>query len=130
MSISAPPPYVQRDFPLARLATVRTGGPAELFARAGSEAQLLELLAWAQAAQAPVAVVGSGSNLLVADEGVPGLVLKLGGSWRGSSRRGRGALSAAGEPACRRWPRTPLVPASRASSSASTSPAPWAARCG
>jgi UDP-N-acetylenolpyruvoylglucosamine reductase len=79
VSAPEPPPYVQRDFPLARLATVRTGGLAELFARAGSEAQLLELLAWAQAAQAPMAVVGSGSNLLVADEGVPGIVLKLEG---------------------------------------------------
>jgi UDP-N-acetylenolpyruvoylglucosamine reductase len=71
------PSSVQRDFPLARLATVRTGGPAELFARVGDEAQLLELLAWAHATRVPVAVVGSGSNLLVADEGVPGLVLKL-----------------------------------------------------
>ncbi|MGH2853235.1 MAG: FAD-binding protein, partial [Solirubrobacteraceae bacterium] len=79
MSAPTPPPYVQRDYPLARLATVRTGGPAELFARAGSEAQLLELLTWAHAAQAPVAVVGSGSNLLIADEGVGGLVLKLEG---------------------------------------------------
>ncbi len=69
---SAPPlASVQRDFPLARLATVRTGGPAELFARVGAPPQLLELLAWAHAAQVPVAVVGSGSNLLVADEGVP-----------------------------------------------------------
>ena len=41
---------VQRDFPLARLTTVRTGGAAEFFARAASEAQLLELLAWAQRA--------------------------------------------------------------------------------
>jgi UDP-N-acetylenolpyruvoylglucosamine reductase len=73
------PPSVQRDFPLARLATVRTGGPAELFARVGSEARLLELLGWARAAQTPVAVVGSGSNLLIADEGVSGLVLKLEG---------------------------------------------------
>ncbi|MGH2855780.1 MAG: UDP-N-acetylmuramate dehydrogenase, partial [Solirubrobacteraceae bacterium] len=38
-----------------------------------------ELLTWAHAAQAPVAVVGSGSNLLIADEGVGGLVLKLEG---------------------------------------------------
>ncbi len=77
MTTPSAPSAVQRDFPLARLATVRTGGSAELFARAGSEAQLLELLAWAHVAQVPVAVVGSGSNLLVADEGVPGLVLKL-----------------------------------------------------
>jgi UDP-N-acetylmuramate dehydrogenase len=68
---------VQLDFPLARLATVRTGGAGELFARAGSEEQLLQLLAWAAAGALAVSVVGSGSNLLIADEGVSGLVLKL-----------------------------------------------------
>ncbi len=72
-----PPVGVRAQAPLARLTTVRTGGPAEWFARAGSIAQLLELLAWALAAKVEVAVVGSGSNLLVADEGVRGLVLKL-----------------------------------------------------
>jgi len=71
------PSIVQRDFPLARMATVRTGGDAEYFARAGSNAQLRELLGWARAARVPVAVVGSGSNLLIADEGVKGLVVKL-----------------------------------------------------
>jgi len=71
------PSIVQRSFPLARMATVRTGGEAEYFARAGSGAQLRELLGWAKATGAPVAVVGSGSNLLIADEGVRGLVMKL-----------------------------------------------------
>ena len=71
------PSIVQRDYSLARLATIRTGGEAEYFARAGSNAQLRELLAWAKAANVPVAVVGSGSNLLIADEGVRGLVIKL-----------------------------------------------------
>lgn len=71
------PSIVQRDFPLARLATIRTGGEAEYFARAGSNAQLRELLVWAWAVGAPIAVVGSGSNLLIADEGVRGLVVKL-----------------------------------------------------
>jgi UDP-N-acetylenolpyruvoylglucosamine reductase len=71
------PAAVRPDFPLARLTTVRTGGAAEYFARAGGEAELLELLVWARAAGAPVSVVGSGSNLLVADEGVAGLVVKL-----------------------------------------------------
>jgi UDP-N-acetylmuramate dehydrogenase len=59
------------------MATIRTGGDAEYFARAGSGAQLRELLAWARAADVAVAVVGSGSNLLIADEGVRGLVIKL-----------------------------------------------------
>jgi UDP-N-acetylenolpyruvoylglucosamine reductase len=76
-TVPEPPPGVQRDYPLARLATVRTGGSARLFARAGSEAQLLELLAWARDTDTPIEVVGSGSNLLIADEGVDGLVVKL-----------------------------------------------------
>jgi UDP-N-acetylmuramate dehydrogenase len=77
MSPSELPARVERDFPLARLTTVRTGGRAEFFARAGSEAELAELLAWAGERRLPVGVVGSGSNLLVADAGVSGLVLKL-----------------------------------------------------
>jgi UDP-N-acetylenolpyruvoylglucosamine reductase len=71
------PSIVQRDFPLARLATIRTGGDADYFARAGSNVQLRELLVWAQRVDVPLSVVGSGSNLLIADEGVPGLVIKL-----------------------------------------------------
>jgi UDP-N-acetylenolpyruvoylglucosamine reductase len=77
MNRPASPPGVHRDYPLARLATVRTGGPAAFFARAGSEAQLLELLAWARDADVAVEVVGSGSNLLIADQGVNALVVKL-----------------------------------------------------
>jgi UDP-N-acetylenolpyruvoylglucosamine reductase len=73
------PGSVQRDYPLARLTTVRTGGPAELFARVGGSGELLELLGWARAEKLAVAVVGSGSNLLVADAGVRGLVIKLDG---------------------------------------------------
>jgi UDP-N-acetylmuramate dehydrogenase len=83
------PEGIQRDFPLARLTTVRTGGRGEFFARAGSEQQLLELLAWAAAEGVAVSVVGSGSNLLVADEGVSGLVVKL--------DRDLAAISVAGE---------------------------------
>jgi UDP-N-acetylmuramate dehydrogenase len=70
---------MRREQPIARLATVRTGGAAEFFARAGGERQLAELLAWAREANVAVAVVGSGSNLLIADDGVAGLVLKLDG---------------------------------------------------
>jgi UDP-N-acetylmuramate dehydrogenase len=71
------PPGVQRDYPLARLTTIRTGGRAELFARAGTVSELEQLLSWAAAESVEVGVVGSGSNLLVADDGVRGLVLKL-----------------------------------------------------
>jgi UDP-N-acetylmuramate dehydrogenase len=71
------PSGVKRDYPLARLTTIRTGGAAELFARPGSLDELERLLAWAAAERHEVGVVGSGSNLLVADSGVRGLVLKL-----------------------------------------------------
>jgi len=92
----APPASVQRDFPLARLSTVRTGGPAELFARVGAAPQLLELLAWAHAAHVSVAVVGSGSNLLIADEGAAGLVLKLEGKLSAIEQVGERGLECGG----------------------------------
>lgn len=71
------PKGVERDHPLARFTTIRTGGSAELFARVGTLADLKALLAWAAAHDIEVGVVGSGSNLLVADAGVRGLVVKL-----------------------------------------------------
>jgi UDP-N-acetylmuramate dehydrogenase len=75
--VSEPALEIVDGFDLARLTTVRTGGPAEHFARAGSLRELQALLAWAAERRLEVAIVGSGSNLLVADEGVRGLVLKL-----------------------------------------------------
>jgi UDP-N-acetylenolpyruvoylglucosamine reductase len=76
---SSPPEGLARDYPLARLTTVRTGGAADWFARPQSEVALLELLAWAREEGAEIGIVGSGSNLLVADAGFRGLALKLDG---------------------------------------------------
>ncbi len=73
------PGGVERDYPLARLTTIRTGGPAEHFARVDTQERLERLLKWSQEAGLEVGVVGSGSNLLVADQGVRGLVVKLDG---------------------------------------------------
>jgi UDP-N-acetylenolpyruvoylglucosamine reductase len=92
----APPETVARDVPIARLSTVRTGGSAEFFARAGSEQQLIELLAWAHTAGIAVNVVGSGSNLLIADAGVSGLVLKLDGELARIDRDGSRILCGGG----------------------------------
>ncbi|HEX2234410.1 MAG TPA: UDP-N-acetylmuramate dehydrogenase [Thermoleophilaceae bacterium] len=80
MSPASPPEGVERDASLARLTTVRTGGPADFLARVESQERLAQLLAWADREGLAVGVVGSGSNLLVADDGFRGLVLKLGGS--------------------------------------------------
>jgi UDP-N-acetylenolpyruvoylglucosamine reductase len=76
----SPPPGVQAGYPLARLTTVRTGGQGDWFARPDSPERLAELLAWASGEGVQVGVVGSGSNLLVADDGFRGLVVKLDGS--------------------------------------------------
>ena len=96
MSATAPPPGVERDAPLARLTTVRTGGRGEYFARAGDQDTLLGLLDWARAEGLPVSVVGSGSNLLIADEGVKGLVVKLDGELAGVAIDGLRVLCGGG----------------------------------
>jgi UDP-N-acetylmuramate dehydrogenase len=69
----------EESVPLSRFTTLGTGGPARLFARPSSLEELEEALARAAARGLGVAVVGLGSNLLVADEGVDALVLKLAG---------------------------------------------------
>jgi UDP-N-acetylenolpyruvoylglucosamine reductase len=71
------PPGVEEDASLARLTTVRTGGAADYLARVDSEQRLVELLRWAAEQGIRVGVVGSGSNLLVADDGFQGLAMKL-----------------------------------------------------
>jgi UDP-N-acetylmuramate dehydrogenase len=70
---------VEQGVPLARHTTLGTGGPARLFARAETLAELEEALALAEREALRVAVVGLGSNLLAADEGVDRLVLRLAG---------------------------------------------------
>jgi UDP-N-acetylmuramate dehydrogenase len=74
------PRDVAEDYPLARLTTIRTGGRGDFFARPHTDGTLAELLAWAAAEAIEVGVVGSGSNLLIADAGFRGLVMKLDGS--------------------------------------------------
>jgi UDP-N-acetylenolpyruvoylglucosamine reductase len=64
---------------LSRFTTLGTGGPARWFAKPESLDDLVTALEWAAERDATVFVVGLGSNVLVADEGVDGLVLKLGG---------------------------------------------------
>jgi UDP-N-acetylenolpyruvoylglucosamine reductase len=94
--MSSPPDTVERDFPLARLTTIRTGGAADWFARPTEEERLGELLAWAGEEGLAIGVVGSGSNLLVADEGFRGLVLKLDGALATIEREGERLLCGGG----------------------------------
>lgn len=71
---------IEEGVPLSRFTTLGTGGPARAFARPESVAEVEELLRWAADRDIAVATVGLGSNLLVADDGVDALVLKLAGA--------------------------------------------------
>jgi len=70
---------IEEGVELSRHTTLGTGGPARAFARPESVPDVEALLRWAAEHGLPVAVVGLGSNLLVADEGVDALVLRLAG---------------------------------------------------
>ena len=68
---------VQREAPLAPLTTFKVGGPADFFLSVTSEEELTLAVRLAREHHVPVTVLGGGSNVLVADTGVRGLVLKL-----------------------------------------------------
>jgi UDP-N-acetylmuramate dehydrogenase len=86
--MSREPACVQADYPVSRLTTVGTGGPARWFGRPENRAALDEVLQWAEAEELEIAVVGLGSNLLVADEGYDGVVLRLAGELARIARDG------------------------------------------
>jgi UDP-N-acetylenolpyruvoylglucosamine reductase len=93
---AGPESLIEPDFDLSRLTTVRAGGAADMFARAATEKDLIGLLAYSRAERAAVGVVGSGSNLLVSDDGFRGLVLKLDGELARIERDGDRLLCGAG----------------------------------
>lgn len=68
--------------PMTKHTSFHIGGPAELMAQPQSEAELQSLLKKAAEAAVPVTLVGNGSNLLVRDKGIRGLVIKLGSMLR------------------------------------------------
>jgi UDP-N-acetylmuramate dehydrogenase len=88
-------PGVRLGFPIAPLTTFRIGGPAALFVEAQDDGALAAVGEAIDAAGVPVAVIGKGSNMLVADEGFPGIVVRLGRGFRWVGRDGD-RLSAGG----------------------------------
>ena len=77
--------HLLENIPLAPLTTFKIGGPARYFVEAGNVAELQETITFARARDLPLFVLGGGSNLVVADEGWPGLVLKI--AFRGIEQR-------------------------------------------
>ena len=74
---SRDPINIQQDVSLAPLTTLKVGGPASFFVRAGSESQIVEAFAYAAKNDLNVFVLGGGSNILVADRGFDGLVIQV-----------------------------------------------------
>jgi UDP-N-acetylmuramate dehydrogenase len=89
-----------KDVPLAPRCTLGVGGPARYFVEVADEAAAREALRWAQGRGLALHVLGGGSNLVVADAGVDGLVVKI--ALRGVASResadGVEMTAAAGEP--------------------------------
>ena len=69
---------IRENVPLAPLTTLGVGGSARYFAEARSEAEVIEVVEFARSRELPLFVLGGGSNVVVADAGFAGLVLKLG----------------------------------------------------
>ena len=78
--------HLQENVPLAPLTTFQIGGPARFFVEAASRGDVEEAVRFAQSRDLPLFVLGGGSNLLVADAGWPGLVLRV--AIRGIERTG------------------------------------------
>jgi UDP-N-acetylmuramate dehydrogenase len=79
--------------PLAKYTSWRIGGPARYFANATSADELRSLLQWATARELPVFLLGGGSNILVADSGFSGLVVRnRATNWRIAQRDGEPIL--------------------------------------
>ena len=70
---------VQLDAPLAPLTTFKLGGPADVLVTLARAEELNRAVLLAQDEGIPVTVIGGGSNLLIADEGIRGLVIRVHG---------------------------------------------------
>ena len=83
--------------PMSRHTTFRVGGPADVMFLPESEEQVVQALSLAREAQVPVIIIGNGSNLVVRDGGIRGLVIALGEGMAAIVRTGNtvGALAGA-----------------------------------
>lgn len=78
LSALLPAGCARENVVLAPYTTMRTGGPAALFAEPRNAQQLARVHQWAQEKGLPLLILGNGSNLLIADSGFDGLVIHLG----------------------------------------------------
>ena len=76
------PEELLRNEPMSRHTTLHVGGAADFFISCIDEDGLLEAVEWAKAQNKPLFIIGAGSNLLVSDDGLDGVVIKLDGEFK------------------------------------------------
>jgi UDP-N-acetylmuramate dehydrogenase len=81
-------PRIEVGLALAPFTSFRIGGPAAIFVEAEHDAALAAVGHASRTADVPVAVIGKGSNVLVSDDGFPGIVVRLGRGYRWAGRAG------------------------------------------
>ena len=86
ISANVPEDRVLRNEPMSRHTSFRIGGPAAVFVIVNNEEELAKVLAAVTETGAPHMIIGNGSNLLVSDEGYPGIMTKLGGDFESITR--------------------------------------------
>src|SRR5512146_2780575 len=89
----------ERGMPLGKQTTMRVGGPADLFAIAHNAFELRGLVRFARSRDLPLLVLGRGSNLVISDRGVRGLVVHV--RAEGSRIEGTTYVAEAGVPMAR-----------------------------
>ncbi len=85
-----------RDEPMSAHTTFHIGGPADLFVMPNTAEELKAVLKLSREAQVPCTVIGNGSNLLVADRGVRGVVVQLFRNWNDIEQTGNTIRARAG----------------------------------
>lgn len=82
--------------PMSKHTTFRVGGPAEVLLKPSSREEIKSIIAICRAAGVPWMVIGSGSNLLVLEGGIKGVVIELGANYREVKVTGNTMIAAAG----------------------------------
>jgi UDP-N-acetylmuramate dehydrogenase len=93
----ASPARLTRDAPLAPLTTLGLGGRARALIEVDSDASLLEALRFARESRVPIFVLGGGSNVVIADAGFPGVVVRMASRGVALEPDAHGAASATAE---------------------------------
>jgi len=87
---------VLTEEPMSRHTTFRIGGPAELLVQPAEESQIAEVIRLLKQNNLPYLVLGNGSNILVGDKGIRGVVLQLGNAFAGCKVNGETITAQAG----------------------------------